>query len=116
MLGAQIRENIALGDPTRMGDDAAIERAVHLGGGFELIAHLPDVKDITAFSNTLPQSILQGPAVQMRPSHQVALTLKLTDSNNTGRTQRPGLNHRTASLAPCSFHPLIVPSLFLYSI
>ncbi|KAF8494576.1 HlyB/MsbA family ABC transporter [Russula emetica] len=37
-----IRENIALGDPTRMHDDAAIERAAQLGGASELIARLPD--------------------------------------------------------------------------
>jgi len=37
-----VRENIALGDPTRMHDDAAIERAAQLGGASELIAHLPD--------------------------------------------------------------------------
>ncbi|KAH9993933.1 HlyB/MsbA family ABC transporter [Russula vinacea] len=40
-----IRENIALGDPSRMHDDAAIERAAHLGGASELIAHLPDGYD-----------------------------------------------------------------------
>jgi len=39
---SQIRENIALGDPTRMHDDEAIERAAHLGGASELIAKLPE--------------------------------------------------------------------------
>jgi len=39
---SQIRENIALGDPTRMDDDAAIERAAHMGGASELIAKLPE--------------------------------------------------------------------------
>ncbi|KAI9507419.1 HlyB/MsbA family ABC transporter [Russula earlei] len=37
-----IRENIALGDPTRMHDEAAIEEAARLGGASELIAHLPN--------------------------------------------------------------------------
>jgi ABC-type multidrug transport system fused ATPase/permease subunit len=41
-LPSQIRENIALGDPSRTHDDAAIERAATLGGASELIAHLPD--------------------------------------------------------------------------
>lgn len=42
---SQIRENIALGDPTRMHDDAAIERAAHMGGASELIAKLPEGLD-----------------------------------------------------------------------
>jgi ABC-type multidrug transport system fused ATPase/permease subunit len=37
----QIRENIALGDPTHAHDDAAIERAARLGGVSELITRLP---------------------------------------------------------------------------
>ena len=38
----QVRENIALGDPGRAHDDAAIEEAARLGGASELIARLPD--------------------------------------------------------------------------
>jgi len=37
-----VRENIALGDPGRVHDDAAIEEAARLGGASELIARLPD--------------------------------------------------------------------------
>ncbi|KAI0288520.1 HlyB/MsbA family ABC transporter [Russula brevipes] len=40
-----IRENIAIGDPTLVDDDAAIERAVHLGGASDLIARLPNGLD-----------------------------------------------------------------------
>ncbi|KAI9507420.1 HlyB/MsbA family ABC transporter [Russula earlei] len=40
-----VRENIALGDPTRASDDAAIEQAARLGGASELIARLPDGLD-----------------------------------------------------------------------
>ena len=38
---SQIRENIALGDPTHAHDDALIERAAHLGGASEFISRLP---------------------------------------------------------------------------
>jgi len=37
-----IRDNIALGDPARANDDAAIEEAARLGGATELIARLPN--------------------------------------------------------------------------
>ncbi|KAH8996475.1 HlyB/MsbA family ABC transporter [Lactarius hatsudake] len=37
-----VRENIALGDPSRAHDDAAVEEAARLGGASELIARLPD--------------------------------------------------------------------------
>jgi len=40
-----IRENIALGDPTHAHDDAAVEKAVRLGGATELIARLPNGLD-----------------------------------------------------------------------
>ena len=38
----QIRENIALGDPSRAHDDAAIEDAARMGGASEVIARLSD--------------------------------------------------------------------------
>jgi len=38
----QIRENIALGDPSRAHDDAAIEEAARMGGASEVIARLSD--------------------------------------------------------------------------
>jgi len=38
----QIRDNIALGNPCRAHDDAAIEEAARLGGASELIAELQD--------------------------------------------------------------------------
>ena len=41
----QVRENIALGDPTHAHDDAAVEKAVRLGGATELIARLPNGLD-----------------------------------------------------------------------
>jgi ABC-type multidrug transport system fused ATPase/permease subunit len=41
----QIRENIALGDPTHAHDDVAIERAARLGGASEFIARLPQGLD-----------------------------------------------------------------------
>jgi ABC-type transport system involved in cytochrome bd biosynthesis fused ATPase/permease subunit len=42
---SQIRDNIALGDPARAHDDAAIEEAMRHGGASELIARLPDGLD-----------------------------------------------------------------------
>jgi ABC-type multidrug transport system fused ATPase/permease subunit len=42
---SQIRENIALGDPTHAHDDASIERAAHLGGASEFISRLSDGLD-----------------------------------------------------------------------
>ena len=45
---SQIRDNIALGDPAHADDDAAIEKAVLLGGASELIARLPNGLDTTA--------------------------------------------------------------------
>lgn len=37
-----IRENIALGNPRRAGDNAAVEEAARMGGASEIIAQLPD--------------------------------------------------------------------------
>ena len=39
---SQIRENIALGDPTRAHDDAAVEQAANLGCASEVISRLPE--------------------------------------------------------------------------
>jgi hypothetical protein len=41
----QIRDNIAMGNPRRAQDDAAIEEAVRLGGASELVARLSDGLD-----------------------------------------------------------------------
>jgi len=40
-----VRENVALGDPSRAHDDTAIEEAVRLGGASELIIRLPEGLD-----------------------------------------------------------------------
>jgi ABC-type multidrug transport system fused ATPase/permease subunit len=42
---SQIKDNIALGDPARAQDDAAIEEAMRLGGASEFIARLPNGLD-----------------------------------------------------------------------
>jgi ABC-type multidrug transport system fused ATPase/permease subunit len=41
----QIRDNIAMGNPRRAHDNAAIEEAARLGGASELIARLPEGLD-----------------------------------------------------------------------
>ena len=129
---SQIRENIALGDPTHAHDNDAIERAARLGGATEVISRLPDGFDAylerpvgdqysglpdgttTLFGRKVDNGYLRGimdsPAdisVSGGEMQRIAVARTFMRSSSSSAEQRVGLllfDEPSASLDPAAEH------------